>query len=119
MKKQTQNEIKKLKKYQQDTDKRVRKIVGILEENIKLWKNNIELWQENVGIWNRFLKIFQLSFFLLLILIVWKDIVALIIWIWNSLSENWQTAVFGALWSLFLVFLTVFIDRKLRRVDKN
>lgn len=87
-------------------------LIGVLE-SLKEFADSINKgFKLNAEIWRRFLRSFQWILFFLIILILRKEVVNFLAWIWNSLSESWQIALFMAIWTLIVAIVVLFIDRK-------
>jgi uncharacterized membrane protein len=107
-----EKKINKLERQQLKTNKRTEEIINLIKDLTQINKVNIHLWEENFRIWKKFLKSFMWIIALLVIMINTELIIKIGAWIWFSLSENWRILAAGSIWSLLLVFLSVFLTIK-------
>ena len=107
--------IKKLEGKQKEIEKNIEGLVEIDKGIMAAFDKNRDLWKSNIELWKKFLWLI----YLIILVINIELVIRAGGWIWNALSENWRIFIIGAMWSLFLVFLTIFFTKRFLSKPNN
>lgn len=108
-----QKEIVEMNKLHVETTKKITNALG----------QNFGLWEKFIGVFENFIasfkKIIKAVVFLVIVLVynaeisnIFAKLIKYLISFWRNLSENWQTALFQAIFGILVFIIGIFIDRK-------
>lgn len=127
---ETQKEIvavqEKIVEVQEEMIKATQSHVAVTQKITGLLEKVFDVLEQNANVWKSFLVSFKkivkgIIFFVIVvsyreeIVIILVKLAKYFIYLWDALSENWQTALFQSIFGILAVIMGIILDRKLIR----